>query len=407
MNRDAVRTNPYAPPVESVADEPTSTLNDPFAVLSEQSDPIRFAGKPSAAALRVFLSSYDETGLAAFATIQLILFALVILAIAVGFGMLAFFLLAILAALFVCTVVSTRWYRTRQFNDTYPGWRSAVEGSIDSSGVIVRTEGTSHHYRWDWFAGAVVGSNPGKPRVVVLMPALSRNHPLILEPHFFANPQDWQQLIDSTKSRRVTTRSDARFRPRSEAILRLIRQRDRPRTYEGIGVPFRGDIRVGELLRIAGAERPRPRRATMVVFGLCTAFLLGLSGLLTLVLSLQTDALVSVLLAILILIVGLGSLVRWLKKMNRPPNPDKLAYHLVGVACKDHITLDHSIAVFQSRWERFRFEQPDDQCITLTDDVENRFLVLREDLFESPQEFQQVVTFAQNACMRQDSFRLG
>jgi hypothetical protein len=290
-------------------------------------------------------------------------------------------------------VTSTLSYRRGVFRNANPRWDDHVEGEMAYDGVRIRQEGGESFFRWDWFEGAVVGR-----QVLVLIPALNPNHPLVISAAMltdFADADRIPQLVnDLTASLHGT--SETRQYDNGSLLRSSLRRRSRSVPVEAI--PFEGRVTSEDLRALPEPmlRRERPIRAYLVLSSLLffpALLLIGLG---------QFSGLRLVLVAFIV--IAAASLVAkvMLGRYRVRRAGGQTVFYVTAFADQAGITSDFQVTVTTVPWQCMQGAYADETQITLSR-AAGQVIIARSDMFASDESWQDFRDLVKQQLKRPES----
>jgi hypothetical protein len=371
-----VKLNPYAPPR---SEPPSSTAPATLDLLSEHG-PIEFSGALDERDLRDFLRAHGHIGCGWLLGMLLTLAAFLLMLAALAAA--AFVAVVGLSAILIA--VSTIRYRLLVFQSLNPHWDQPLRGEVNRHGIDRQQAASSSFYRWDWYSGAVVGE-----RIVAFLPATQPAQPLILSLNMLTGQDQWDRLLEVCRAIGIISADGPREDQRAEQNLDMLRQPERPRTIPPPrgAIAFRGRVRRSDFedLPRAYRRRKRPVRAYVVSVTLAVLSMLLLAAI--------SEALFGPFLlvpGVVLLYAGATAwMVRW-----RSRSPAGAIYYLNGFATPTSLVTDFTLTTAQTPWSNWRLLRRSDTSLALARRGSTQIIVLRRDMFENQDDWQQLCRLA-------------
>jgi hypothetical protein len=279
----------------------------------------------------------------------------------------------------VVVTVSTLRYRRLVFKNLNPQWDQPVRGEMNVDGIRRHYPNWSSFFRWDWFAGTVVGDD-----LVALVPATQTGQPLILTKSMFVGLEHWDRVLGVCLAIGILSEDgDPSEDRRRRQNLMILRQNNRSRSVEPpVGaIRFRGNMREGDFDEAPSRFRRRQRPLRTHVINT----VLGIS--LIVLLARVSDFVLDEML-LLPAVAMLYVLAMWIFAPSRYTNPHRRLYFLNGFATESALVCDFQIHVTEVPWSTLRLVKESNQLIMLRLQGVIQLIVLRADMFDSDEHWQ-------------------
>ena len=300
------------------------------------------------------------------------------------------------AMLFLVMVsLLSRSYRRADFVAFNPLWDQPVTGCVTRSGYEIRTAGSREVAHWSSVASAYCSDT-----IVAFRSAHRDNSYHVIPRRALETERDWTLLAEVAQLIHCDDKNDRLI----DARVRRAKARGNV-TSRGLmiappvdAITFGGPITGAD---ISAFEIPVAQRRVMyrcVFYGVIalaglSAILGGVSGLLSDAVGADIDPTITLSLCSVVVLLVFGL---WVWKLDRQQRSPRLSQSVqLGFATDEAITVDFGGAARTTEWAQLRLFRRDDHCVVLSERLDQRFILLRDVMFDSNATWRQFLKLTQ------------
>jgi hypothetical protein len=300
----------------------------------------------------------------------------------------------------------SRSYRRADFVAFNPLWDQSVTGCVTRTGYEVRTAGSREYMNWSSVASAYSSDT-----VVAFRSAHQHNLFRVIPRRALATEQDWTLLREVALSIHCDERDDRIINTRVNRAKAGGSDASRPLIVPppADAITFGGPITGAD---VSGYEIPDAQRRVMyrsffyggIALAGLSAIIGGLSGLLSNAMGTDIDPTVTLALISIVVFFVFGL---WVWKLDRQQRSPHRAHCVqLGFATDAAITVDFGGAARTTQWAQLRMFKQDDHCVVLSERLDERFITVRDAMFESSAKWRQFLNLAEVESMADNGMSL-